>query len=178
MTIADYDRPMNILHADRHSGFRDFVKKFLGRNGHHVDAVSTGEEALQKVNVCRYDLCLIGLRFPGLCGFEAARAIRSHFKYFPIILITGYPSVNRKMCLAEGVDDFIPKPFKLNELKAKISKWTVKTLPIIKESNTIERTKEAPMNAKHLNKLKELTTEGFVKMNMLGVDAHNPGSVS
>ncbi|MED5618705.1 response regulator [Ideonella sp. BN130291] len=94
----------------------------LERFGLSVDLAEDGEQALQRLHTTRYDAVLMDCQMPGMDGFEATRRWRAQeaaAMRLPIIAVTAnaVPG-DRERCLAAGMDDYLAKPFDLNELGA------------------------------------------------------------
>ena len=109
------DNPINVM----------VVKKFLQQWQVICDVAENGKIALEKVQVNDYDLILMDLQMPVMDGYEATIQIRAlpHDKYrkLPIVALTAsvVSGLDEKI-LNCGIDDFVNKPFKPNELHAKI----------------------------------------------------------
>jgi len=100
--------------------------KMLNKLGYHADAVANGKDVLSSLERQPYDIILMDVQMPEMDGFEAARAIR---KLLPsgdqpkIIAITAYAlKGDREKCLDAGMDDYISKPVKLEDLSEKLAK--------------------------------------------------------
>ena len=95
----------------------------------HVTAtlVSSGEEALRILETESFDLILMDCKMPGIDGYECTARIRkleSEYSNIPIIAVTAcvLPS-DRERCMQSGMNDFLGKPFTLEDLNAKINQW-------------------------------------------------------
>jgi PAS domain S-box-containing protein len=93
----------------------------LERRGHVVTVANTGEEALDALAVERFDLILMDVQMPVMDGFEATAAIREREKtiggHIPIVAMTAHAMKgDRERCLAAGMDGYLSKPFRPNEL--------------------------------------------------------------
>jgi TMAO reductase system sensor TorS len=102
--------------------------KNLEQLGIEVDAVSSGEEALQALANITYDLVLMDVQMPGMDGIEATLRIRdvsSPVKdhSIPIIAMTAHAmKMDREWCLAAGMNDYVPKPFSSADLVSAIDR--------------------------------------------------------
>ncbi len=84
--------------------------------------VETGEEALKKAFLEKYDLIVLDVMLPGMDGFEVAKNIRKKDGRIPIIMLTAMSSDEDRIAGLEcGVDDYITKPFVLKELLLRIA---------------------------------------------------------
>jgi CheY-like chemotaxis protein len=99
----------------------------LKKLGFQADAVANGLEALQALERQHYDLVLMDLRMPEMNGLDATQIIR---RLWPndgptIIAITAYSlEGDREKCLEAGMDDYISKPVKLDDLENMLRKHT------------------------------------------------------
>lgn len=95
--------------------------------GHQVDVANNGVEALNALNARKYDLILMDCLMPEMDGFEATRHIRSSGQQgmrTPIIAMTANAfAQDREECLAAGMTDYLSKPVRQQELKAKLEQW-------------------------------------------------------
>ncbi|MCP4689428.1 MAG: response regulator [Desulfobacterales bacterium] len=112
--VAD-DNPINVKVA----------KRMLTRDGHEVTVAENGRQALTAGRRKRFDLILMDMQMPEMDGLEATRKLRSSgASDVPIIALTANTGEkNIDACLKAGMNDFLSKPFKPKELRAKISKW-------------------------------------------------------
>lgn len=85
------------------------------------DHVVDGKTANRAINTGRYDLLLLDLNLPDIDGLVLCRALRDNNCSIPIIILTGYTSIQSCVKgLDSGADDYIRKPFKADELKARV----------------------------------------------------------
>ena len=92
----------------------------LEQDGMEVDAAYDGEEALEMVKSCAYDIILLDLMLPKMNGFEVCQQIRE-FSDVPIIMLTAKgEDIDKIMGLEYGADDYMTKPFNILEVKARI----------------------------------------------------------
>ena len=97
------------------------MKTLLNHGGFHVDVAVNGEKALKYIELRDYDVILMDLKMPVLNGIETTKAIRNLenpiLKKIPIVALTGFASKEqRKECLKAGMNDYLTKPFKQEEL--------------------------------------------------------------
>ncbi len=99
----------------------------LESGGYCVDVVGDGVAAVSAVRARRYDAVLMDCHMPRMDGFEAALTIRAEeggLRRSPIIALTaGAMPEDRERCLAAGMDDHLPKPFKKVDLLAAVARW-------------------------------------------------------
>ncbi|WP_203362855.1 response regulator transcription factor [Bacillus sp. REN10] len=93
----------------------------LTYEGYETETASTGTEALDKFHKGQWDLILLDVMLPGLSGMEVLRRIRSNDSIVPVILLTARDSVIDKVNgLDHGANDYMTKPFQIEELLARI----------------------------------------------------------
>ncbi|KEI95410.1 PhoB family transcriptional regulator [Clostridium botulinum A2B7 92] len=97
-----------------------FIEMELTHEGYKVDIAYDGREALEKVENTEYQLILLDIMIPGLNGIEVCRRIRQ-FSCVPIIMLTAKSDVSDKVLgLDVGANDYLTKPFAIEELLARI----------------------------------------------------------
>lgn len=99
------------------------IDYFLGKSGgeYHIDTIGTGSAGLQKSMENEYDLVLLDVMLPEIDGFTICRELRKNSDV-PIVFITGrHDEDDRLHGYRLGCDDYIPKPFSLAELYAKVT---------------------------------------------------------
>ena len=101
----------------------------LKKLGYAVDAAGNGEEAVQALQDAAYDLVLMDVQMPGMDGFQATRVIRDpdspvRNHAVPIIAMTAnvLPG-DREACLDAGMDDFVAKPVRRDDLSVLLRRW-------------------------------------------------------
>ncbi|HUB61768.1 MAG TPA: ATP-binding protein [Puia sp.] len=113
-----------ILLAEDNLFNANIARRFITGWGGEIDLVVDGRQALEFVARKKYDLILMDVQMPILDGFSCTRKIRKHFKDLPIIAVTASP---KNEIISEiiscGMNDFVSKPFKPNELRAKILEY-------------------------------------------------------
>lgn len=97
-----------------------FIQMELKYEGYNVDVASDGRKAVELALKNNYDLILLDLMLPGINGLEVCRRVRKE-KDTPIIMLTARDSVMDKVTgLQNGADDYIAKPFAIEELLARM----------------------------------------------------------
>jgi len=113
---------LRILLAEDNPVNQMVMLKMLNRLGCQADVAANGTEVLRSLELHPYDLILMDIQMPEMDGFETARAIRKRWASADqpkIIAITAYAlEGDREKCLDAGMDDYISKPVKLEELRA------------------------------------------------------------
>ncbi|WOC11534.1 response regulator transcription factor [Gordonia sp. MP11Mi] len=112
---------MRILVVDDDRAVRESLRRSLTFNGYTVDTAGDGLEALEKVIAARPDLLVLDVMMPRLDGLEVCRRLRSAGDDLPILVLTARDSVSERVSgLDAGADDYLPKPFALEELLARL----------------------------------------------------------
>jgi len=113
-----------ILLAEDNLFNANIARRFITGWGGQVDLVVDGKQVLEFVARKRYDLILMDVQMPLLDGFACTKKIRKHLKDIPIIAVTASPKNEVITQINEcGMNDFVSKPFKPNELRSKILEW-------------------------------------------------------
>jgi two-component system response regulator RegX3 len=111
---------VRILVVEDEPALADSLEYALRSEGHAVDQVADGKEAVSLVKERRYDLLLLDLMLPGLSGIEVCRRVRQD-ETIPILILTAKESeADRVLGLESGADDYVVKPFSMNELLARV----------------------------------------------------------
>ena len=109
-----------ILIIEDEKKIRRFLQLELEHEGYSVITVENGEEGLNKVKNNHYDIVLLDLMLPRLSGEEVCKEIRK-FSEIPIIILTAKDqTLNKVELLDMGADDYLTKPFAIEELLARI----------------------------------------------------------
>lgn len=112
--------PLRVLVAEDSDINARILTAFLGRDGHSVDRVTNGAEAVASLGEREYDLVFMDVRMPGMSGLEATRRWRAQEasgRRLPIVALTANASVdNRSSCLTAGMDEFLTKPVSPQDL--------------------------------------------------------------
>jgi DNA-binding response OmpR family regulator len=124
---------MKILLAEDDVDLGSVLAQFLQMSGFEVTLATDGNDALEKFGKGKYDICVLDVMMPGLDGFSVARQIHKSGREVPFIFLT---SKNQKADIITGLkigaDDYITKPFEVEELILRIKnvlKRTQKTEP-------------------------------------------------
>jgi two-component system, OmpR family, KDP operon response regulator KdpE len=109
-----------ILVVDDESQIRRVLRTTLTAEGYTIAEASDGTEALEKVRTIKPDLILLDMNMPGLDGLQTCREIRSDSEV-PIIMLTVRSAEKDKVrALDAGADDYVVKPFGIQELLARV----------------------------------------------------------
>ena len=93
----------------------------LTEDGHDPTTVHSGEAALETVGKSSFDLIVLDVRLPGIDGFELLGRLREQHLASRVLLLTGRSAVEDRVTgLQLGADDYLPKPFAMRELVARV----------------------------------------------------------
>ena len=113
----------NILIVDDDRSLRKMLAFVLGKEGYGVEEAVNGVDALKKLKGRNFDLVISDIRMPDLNGIELLKKIKTHDPEMPVIMITAYATTNDAIeAMKLGAEDYIMKPFSLEELKIIINK--------------------------------------------------------
>jgi PAS domain S-box-containing protein len=117
-------KPLRVLVAEDNEFNAQLIEQLLIRRGHKVSLAQNGREALTLLNESKFNLLILDIHMPELDGFEVVGAIRNWERdtgeHLPVIALTARSrSADRDQCLAAGMDEFLTKPFRADDL------WTV-----------------------------------------------------
>ncbi len=117
----------NILVAEDNRVNRMVVLGQLKSLGYRATAVETGHEVLGALAREKLDLVLMDCQMPGLDGYETTRRIRTRegsSRHIPVIAVTAHAMKgDRERCLEAGMDDYLAKPFRADDVAAMLSRW-------------------------------------------------------
>ena len=111
-----------ILVVDDHPDSRVILALAMEKWGYEVVEARNGKEAIAKIRTGDFDLVVLDIALP-FNGWEVARTMKSNprKKHIPILAVTALDTAEcRKMCVDAGFNDFLPKPFSIDDLKAKV----------------------------------------------------------
>lgn len=112
---------MRILVVDDDRAVRESLRRSLSFNGYTVDLATDGQDALEQVAVSRPDAMVLDVMMPRVDGLEVCRRLRSAGDDLPILVLTARDTVSERVAgLDAGADDYLPKPFALEELLARL----------------------------------------------------------
>jgi DNA-binding response OmpR family regulator len=99
----------------------DGIKTGLSQDNYNVDWLTDGGQAAQALKTDQYDLLLLDLNLPGKSGLEILKEMRNQDNTTPVLILTARDSVDdRVKGLDMGADDYLSKPFDLDELLARV----------------------------------------------------------
>jgi two-component system OmpR family response regulator len=110
-----------LLLVDDEDNLRSMLTAALRHSGFDVDVASSGREALERVPESRPDVVVLDVMMPDLDGFEVCRRIRNDGSQVPVLFLTARDAIDDKVRgLTLGGDDYLVKPFSLEELVARV----------------------------------------------------------
>jgi two-component system response regulator PhoP len=113
---------MHILIVEDESRLREHLRDRLRKNGYVVDVAADGEEGLYYGQQFPLDLAVIDIGLPKISGIELIRRFRSNGRHFPILILTARRNWQDKVeGLETGADDYLVKPFRFEELQARLN---------------------------------------------------------
>ena len=132
-SLRETNNRLRILLAEDNAVNRLLAVRLLEKRGHAVTVAGNGKEALAALEKQPFDLVLMDVQMPEMDGFEATAAIRDKEKHsgshLPVIAMTAHAMVgDRERCLAAGMDDYITKPIRPDDLTAVLARHSPKDL--------------------------------------------------
>ena len=116
---------MKLLLAEDTSDLNRAVTAILTHENYEVDSVFDGEEASKKINETDYDGVILDIMMPKKDGIEVLKEMRSRHILTPVLLLTAKSEIDDRVAgLDAGADDYLPKPFAMKELLARIRSMT------------------------------------------------------
>ena len=114
--------PMEILVVDDERAVRESLRRALELEGYAIELAGDGREALERLeNEPEPDALILDVLMPGVDGLEVCRRLRRNGSRVPVLMLTARDEVeNRVTGLDAGADDYVTKPFALEELLARV----------------------------------------------------------
>ncbi|MEW5797088.1 MAG: response regulator [Candidatus Zixiibacteriota bacterium] len=107
----------SILVVDDELLIRDLLYDFFTSQGWDISVAEDGEKALAMTRARKFDLILTDIKMPQMDGLALSSHVRESYPAMPIVLMTGFPSVDSAVAaLRTKVDDYVIKPFNINQL--------------------------------------------------------------
>jgi two-component system, sensor histidine kinase and response regulator len=118
--------PFNILIAEDNVVNQKVATAILLQFGYHADLAASGKEAVEAVERQKYDIIFMDIQMPDMDGLEATRVICSHTsrseRAYIVAMTANAMKEDRDLCLAAGMDDYLSKPIRPEEIKAAIER--------------------------------------------------------
>jgi DNA-binding response OmpR family regulator len=116
---------MRVLVVEDEKKTASFIRKALQAEGFAVDVCHNGDEALAAVRTTAFDGLVLDIMLPGRDGLSVLRQLRERKNTTPVLLLSARGEVNERVeGLNTGADDYLPKPFELAELIARVRALT------------------------------------------------------
>jgi DNA-binding NtrC family response regulator len=117
--MAMMDQPIKLLVVDDEEGIRDVTEGYFMRKGYEVYTAENGAQALDIINEVPQLSCIFtDINMPVMDGLELAEKIRQIENTLPVVVMTGYPSLeNTIQTLKNGVVDYLIKPVNLEQME-------------------------------------------------------------
>jgi two-component system response regulator MprA len=163
---------MHLLLVEDDERLAKAVQRIFTAEGHVVDWVADGEDALAQAGVEPYDVYVLDVMLPSVDGFEITRRLRASGKSTPILMLTARDSVRDRVTgLDAGADDYLVKPFAPEELLARVRALGRRQSAVNAEADVLRvadlelnvRTREATRAGRRI----ELTAKEFVLLEAL-----------
>ena len=177
---------MRILFAEDERDLNHIITKKLTSQGYSVDSVYDGEEAIDILSYTDYDAVILDIMMPKADGFAVLRALRSKGKNTPVLFLTARDSVQDRVAgLDSGANDYLVKPFSVEELLARIRAMTrtafgvsdsllsVSDLTMDTAAKVVKRGgKEIPLSAKEYALLEYLMHNAGIVLSREKIENH------
>jgi two-component system, OmpR family, response regulator MprA len=112
---------MNVLVVDDDFAIRESLDRSLRANGYDVELANDGTEALRAIGGAPFDIVVLDVLMPGRDGIDVCRTLRAAGNRVPILILTARDTVSDRVAgLEAGADDYLVKPFALEELIARL----------------------------------------------------------
>jgi DNA-binding response OmpR family regulator len=129
----------SILLAEDDENLGQLLQTFLKAKGYHVDLARNGKYAYEKFNDGHFDFCIFDVMMPEMDGFTLAKEVRLIDPRIPILFLTAKAMKEDKLeGFSSGADDYMTKPFTMEELLARIEAIMRRTSPGESDDNEME----------------------------------------
>jgi CheY-like chemotaxis protein/HPt (histidine-containing phosphotransfer) domain-containing protein len=185
--------PVRIMVCDDNAINQKVAQRVLQQMGYQAAVTGNGKEALEALDRERFDLVFMDLQMPEMNGLEATLAIRerqqdtSQFPNYhpPVIIVAMTASAmvgDRDKCLTSGMDDYVAKPVRPEDLRTAIERWGAKVLEVqaaslaaqrtrhCNRSETMKDNKQPPVDTERLMEFSDGTVESLRELITLYID--------
>jgi len=138
VATPDNTQQARILIAEDDQGVRTSLTRALTFQNYNVTAVNDGAQALEAVDAQLPDLVILDVSMPHVDGLTTCRMIREKYRSLPILMLTARHEVSDRVAgLDAGADDYVVKPFALEELSARVRSMLRRTLVTEETQNLV-----------------------------------------
>ncbi len=160
---------MKLLLCEDEIELSETLAEILKRNNYSIDVAYDGEEALDYLNLAEYDGVILDVMMPKVDGIEVIKTLRKRGNNIPVIMLTAKSELDdRVIGLDSGADDYLTKPFEIDELLARVRAITRRQSEfvdnILEFSNLVLDRSTFELSAKSMEKL---TSKEFQMLEML-----------
>ena len=117
---------INILIADDEMESCQLVQKGLLKHGFNVDVVFDGREAIDRIKINNYNFAFLDFNMPELTGIEVAKMVKQRYIKCILVMITGYAEMDEFFAKILGIDEYLRKPFSIDDIRNIIDKYIKK----------------------------------------------------
>jgi two-component system, OmpR family, copper resistance phosphate regulon response regulator CusR len=151
----------NIVLIEDEDMVQQSIEENLQRNGYEVFSFSSAEAALNSESISNSDAIIMDIGLPGINGLEATELIKNNYEGTPVIMLTAYSEVDHRLQgFKTGADDYIIKPFFMEELLARL-KTVLRRYEMVPGGKKIYKIADLEINAKSKTARRAETTIKF-----------------
>ncbi|MCE1189267.1 MAG: response regulator [Ignavibacteria bacterium] len=148
--------PLRVLLAEDNAVNQRVALRILERLGYRADVAANGMEVLEAMKVISYDLVFMDVHMPEMDGLEATRELRRRtaIDLQPVIIAMTANAMqgDKEICITAGMDDYISKPVRIDELQQVMEKWGSKILA--RKPNVVQQLKRTRLDTKVVDESK------------------------